>query len=467
MSEPTPVKPLPHLRFLDTVLYTIVMTVGLRWLPVAAAVGPASLPLWVLAFVTFFIPLAVATTELTAQYPGEGGIYTWVVDSYGPLAGFVCSWFYWVSLLPYFAGIVYFISGVILTAFGVAGKDATLYLSLSITLACFVTVFQFAGLRGNKWLTNFGAAGSWVIFFALIALAVVLLVRGETAGNFHNASWLPKANFSSAILWGTVIFAFCGVESVAFLRDEIKGGVRTIARVLAAVGLSQTLIYGVGTAAMLLLLPTAALTRLTGLPDAVRAAFDHAGYGAFAVVAIGLLGLSQLGGFTAWFGIGTRLTFAAASDGSLPKIFARRHPVTGAPGPAIILLGTLTLLMVFISQAGAGAAAAYDFLVSMSVLTVVIPYVFMFAAYLKRVPVARAPGVWVAPGGAGLRRLIGYVGLVSTLIAIACTLVPDSGDAHPLTTFLKIVLSALAAAAVGLFFYWAGRHRRSVAPALP
>ena len=40
--------------------------------------------------------------------------------------------------------------------------------------------------------------------------------------------------------------------------------------------------------------------------------------------------------------------------------------------------------MVILSQAGEGAAAAYDFLVAMSVLTATIPYVLVFAAYLAR-----------------------------------------------------------------------------------
>ena len=49
------------LKFLDTALYTVAVGTGIRWIAVAAAVGPSSLPLWLLALVTFFIPLAIAT----------------------------------------------------------------------------------------------------------------------------------------------------------------------------------------------------------------------------------------------------------------------------------------------------------------------------------------------------------------------------------------------------------------------
>lgn len=451
---------LPRLRFLDTVLYGIVMMVGLRWLPVAAAVGPAAIPMWVLAFFVFYIPLSVAAAELTSQFPGEGGLYTWVRETYGPLAGFLCSWFYWISLLPYFAGILYFLSGLFLSAIGADMHDKTLYLLVSLGIACFVTAFQFLGLRGSKWLTNFGATGNWLIFFGIVAVAIVFFAGGESASHFGSANYLPPADFNTAILWGTIIFAICGAETLAFLQDEIAGGVRTIVRVLGIVGVGTALIYIAGTVAMLVILPQADLTRLAGLPDVLHAAFAHAGAPGLAAVAIGFFALAQMGGFTAWFGVGTRVTVAVSADRFLPSMFARRHPKTGAPGPAIMLMGVLTLLMVVLSQAGAGAAAAYDFLVSMSVLTVTIPYVFVFAAYLKRVRAEPVPGAWVPPGGVRLRLLIGVVGQAATLVAIACTMVPNGSDAHPLETFLKIVLSTLAAAAVGLIFYTLGNRRR-------
>ncbi len=102
----------PKLKFFDIALYMFVTSIGIRWIAVAAAVGPASLPLWLLAMFVFFVPLAVATAELTARYEGEGGIYLWARDGIGPLAGFICGWLYWLSLMPYFAGILYFLSGL-------------------------------------------------------------------------------------------------------------------------------------------------------------------------------------------------------------------------------------------------------------------------------------------------------------------------------------------------------------------
>ncbi|HEY2446645.1 MAG TPA: APC family permease [Rhizomicrobium sp.] len=448
------------LRFLDTALYALAIGTGMRWIAVAAAVGPSSLSLWTLALPAFFIPLAAATAELTARFEGEGGIYAWARDALGPLSGFLCGWFYWISLMPYFATILVFTSGLILSAFGGDPRDAGFSLAISVAMSCLVTGVQLAGLKYGKWLPNFGTAGGWVVLFIIIAVAVVLGARGQGATNFLHASYLPRPTFDTAILWGTIMFAYSGVEALGFLRNELEGGMRTVVRVLAIVGVGSLVIYLGGTTAFLIVLPQSALTRLAGFPDALRLGLIHVGLTWLVVPALGLFALAMLGGFTAWFGVGARLPFAAGLDHFLPPVFARRSPKTGAPVAAILLQGGLMLALVIVSQAGASVAAAYDLLVAMSILTVAIPYVFMFAAYLKSAQLPAVAGAWAPPGGRRTSIVLALLGQISTLIAIACSLVPNSGDAHPIAGLLKIVLSTLAMLAAGLLFYWLADRRR-------
>ncbi|MGH6872126.1 MAG: APC family permease [Rhizomicrobium sp.] len=449
----------PHLKFLDATLYTVVMNTGLRWLPVAAAVGAASFSLWTLALIAFFVPLAAATAELTERFKGEGGLYLWTRETFGPLAGFLCGWFYWFALMPYFAGILYFLSGLAMAALGLDPRDKTLYLAFSLGLGAFVTAFQFLGLGFNKWLTNFGAAGSWLIFIMLAAIAVVFALHGRSATNFALSSYFPKPDFNTAILWGTIVFAYSGIEAVGFLRNEIVGGMRAVVRVLAITGVALAVLYIVGTAAMLVILPAEQMSRLGGFGDTLHAVFARAGLPGAAGVALAFLAIAQLGGFTAWFGAGARLPLAAGIDHFLPAAFGRRDPRTGAPSAAILLTGALMLAFVVLGQAGATAAVAYDFLVSMSVLTNTICYVFVFAAYWKWSRAPALPGAWRPPGGARTSAILAAMGQAATLIAIACTLVPGADDANPMATFLKIALSTLAMLVVGLVLYWLGTRR--------
>lgn len=452
--------PTQKLKFVDTALYTLAVGTGIRWIAVAAAVGPSSLPLWILALVVFFIPLSIAVAELTARYEGEGGIYLWVRETLGPFAGFICGWCYWIALMPYFGSILYFLSGLILAALGGEPKDTFLYMSISVALTLLVTLLQIGGLKYGKWLPNVGMTGGWIVVGVIVATGVAIAVRGQSATNFLHSSYLPPMTYDTAILWGTIFFAYSGVEAVAMLRNEIEGGLRTVVRVLAILGVGSVIIYIAGTSAFLAILPRSELTRLAGFPDALRAGLTHVGIGRFAPLVIGLFALSMMGGFTAWFGVGARLPFAAGIDNFLPATFARRDPKTGAPVYAILLQAGLTLGMIVLSQAGASVAGAYDFLVAMAVLGSTIPYVFMFAGYLKTTRMAPVPGAWSPPGGVRTSILGGWVALIATLTAIACTLVPSSSDPHPLLGFLKIVISTAVMLVVGLACYALAQLRR-------
>jgi amino acid transporter len=247
---------------------------------------------------------------------------------------------------------------------------------------------------------------------------------------------------------------------VAFLRNEIEGGMRTVVRVLVILGLGSLVIYIAGTSAFLAILPQRELTRLSGFPDALRIGLAHVGLGSWTPWVIGLFALAMLGGFTGWFGVGARLPFAAGIDAFLPKIFAWRSPKSGAPVPAILLQAALMLGMVVLSQAGTNVAGAYDFLVATAVLGSTIPYVFMLAAFLKCARMPAVAGSWTPPGGVRTSIALGWVGMIATLIAIGCTLVPNAGDPHPIAGFLKILLSAIGMFAVGCLFYGLAALRR-------
>ena len=455
----------PRLKFLDTALFAIVMNIGLRWLPIAAAVGPASFPMWALALLTFYVPLACASAELTMQFPGEGGIYGWSRDTLGPLAGFLCGWFYWFALMPYFAGILYFLVGLIEATFGVSTHDTALNFVLSLAAGTLVLGVQAAGLRYGKWLTNFGAAGSWLIFLIIAGIAWALALGGKSATHFSSGPFLPKVNFDTAILWGTMVFAYSGVEGIAFMRNDIHGGIRTILSVFVIVGASMAVIYILGTAAMLVILPQAELTRFAGLADALHAAFARAGAPSYAAIAIGFLALAQIGGFTSWFAAGAKLPMSAGLDNFLPALFARKNEKTGVPIAASLLQGALMLFFVALGQAGSSAATAYDFLVSMSVITNSLAYVFLFLVYIRRSREARVPGAWQPPGRGATSLVLGVMGLVGTILAIVCSAIPSTGDPNPGATLAKIVLANLAMVVIGLALYWLADRRRRIAAA--
>lgn len=95
----------------DVVLFLVVAVVGTRWIPAAAEVGPAAILLWVIAGLTFFLPLALAVVELSSRHPEEGGLHVWARSAFGERTAFLTSWMYWASNLVYFPALLYFVAG--------------------------------------------------------------------------------------------------------------------------------------------------------------------------------------------------------------------------------------------------------------------------------------------------------------------------------------------------------------------
>ncbi len=459
------------LRVHDLVLVTVAMALSLRWIAVAAAAGPASLPLWALAMAGFMAPLVLATAELTTAFPGGGGLYAWARETLGPFAGFMCGWLYWTCNLPFFSGLLYFIVNVLGMAAGgpaaSALKEPAVYLSLALLVAAAVAGLHLLGLGSGRWLSNLGAISTLALLLFLVVSGGVLAMGHGAATDFAHAGYAPPLNANGAILWSTMVFAFGGPEALAFLRDEVRGGVRQILRVLAVVGVLLAAFYMLGTAGMLSILPASEATRLSGLPDALRASLTRLGLAALVPGVLLLVALSLLGSYSAWFGVAARLPFAAGVDRYLPKAFGRRHPRTGAPWAAILVQAAATAALLALGQAGADFKAAYDFLVAMTVLSYTLPFVFLFIVHLKVQGRPPPAGAWTMPGGPVARRMVGATGLAVTLSAILCTLVPSPDAPDKLWATGKLLLASTALILSGVAAYVVARRRARAGVAGP
>jgi hypothetical protein len=91
----------------------------------------------------------------------------------------------------------------------------------------------------------------------------------------------------------------------------------------------------------------------------------------------------------------------------------------------------------------------------------------MFWVHIKSANMPRMAGAWVPPGGRRTTFVLGWLGMVSCIVAIACSMVPSSSDPHPLAAFFKIIVAAAVMIGVGLLFYWLADRRRKAALVIP
>ncbi len=444
--------------FLGIALYAMAMNFSIRWLAASAITGPASLPIWVVAAVVFMVPLVIATLELSSRFPEEGGLYAWTRETQGPFAGFMCGWFYWASNLPYFASLWYFIINLFSRALMAMAWSAPLGHVLADTTGAFVAtslltvviaLMHSRGLGVGKLLPAFGATMSIFILIFLIATGLYLTGHHGSATDFAKADYAPPFNANGAILWSNMLFAYAGIEGVALMRNEVEGGVRTIIKALFTLGTLQITGYIIGTAAMLMIIPQAQATRLSGLPEAIGIALSQLHVEWAHPLFLLIIGTSLLGGLSAWFGAAARLPFAVGVDRMLPAAVGRLDPKTGAPVVAIWLQAVLTIALLGLSAFGASLAGAYDFVVAMSALTVMIPYVWMFAAYWIAQKRDGAGLDFRTPGGAPWARIWAVVGILAVFSAMAGSLVPSPDEPHKMLAFVKLIAASAVMTVLG------------------
>ncbi len=438
----------------EIVLYGTAMNLGIRWIATGAAIGPVALPIWIIAGIVFLAPLVLATLALSQRFPEEGAIYAWTRDTQGPFAGFLCGWFYWASVLPFFAGLLVFavnLFGRIIG--GEVGEWLVTPMGVILTSSALIVAIgamHAGGIGVGKWMPLIGAGISIALFALIIFGGFYLADRSGSATDFTTAEYLPKLDANAAILWSTMIFAYGGAEGIALMRSQAKGGGRTIIRAVTLVGIGLVIAYAIGTAAMLMVLPQAQISRLGGLPEALQILLQKLNLPGLMPIVLSGLSLAILGGLSSWFGAAARLPFAAGLHCALPPAFARLSPKTGAPVNTIWIQVIVVVVLLILSQAGASVAAAYDLMIAMSTLTFALPYLFMFVAWWN-----------IAPGNAG--RWGAATGFVITTSAILGSLVPSPDASDPVGTVLKLIIATVAMTVAGIGLYYVGSRRAAIA----
>ncbi len=445
----------------DIVFFTVVAVTGLRWISRGARAGAPSVLLWVLAWLAFFVPLAVAVSVLAKKYPEQGGIYAWVHRAFGPFASALCGWCLWVNNLFYFPSLLLFAAANAAAMFGdlVPGLGDNRLFSTVFVLGFlwFTVVLSIRGFEAGRWLQNVGVIGTWVPVALLIVGAAVVAGTLGSETSFAPAAMVPQSDvFGTVSLWAGFCFAFAGFEIGAFASQEIRDPGRTLPRGIAISGLIVTLIYILGTAAVLIIVPAETLVERSGIADAVDGAASSIGLPAIGPVTAFLLAASAVAGCASWMAGSARVAYAAAREGQWPARLGALHPRYRTPHVALIaqgVLGTLIFLSSLFLTIGGGATTvqeSYDILVNLTIVVYFVPYVFLFWGLTRLLK-----GAELTPG----LRLAAAAGLLATVVSMVLVFVPPAGTTNVLNYEANLIWQTAAVVAGGVGLYSFGRRR--------
>jgi amino acid transporter len=365
---------------------------GLEDLVSASGPGMALL-LIVVTPVIWSLPVALMVGELSTAMPVQGGYYAWVKRGLGPFWGFLEGWWSWltsfVDMAIYPVLFADYLSTLLVQQFGFHLIAESGLLHWSITLLV-IWVFAALNIRGAKSVGDFSKLFGLFILAPFAVMAAMGLYQWA-----HNPIplWQPfiPPDTGLAGAFGVGLFVamwnYMGWDMTSTIAGEIENPQRNFPRSMAVTIPLVTLAY---------LLPVFA-----GLAAAPEWTKWTAGYFPEAAAAVGgkWLGLwlavgglvSAAGLFSAIMLSISRLPFAMAEDGYLPKFFTRTHPKYHTPHVAIIVCAAIYSLFTL---------SAFTSLVVVDVILYSAALLLEFAALIAlRIKAPNMKRPYRVPGG--------------------------------------------------------------------
>jgi len=432
---------------------------------VIQAAGPAAFGWWLIGFVVFLIPCAIATGQLGVMFPGEGSIYLWTHKAFGPFWGFFagfCAW--WPGVLVMVA------TGTTTIAFLGYAFPALNSLSVQaqggiivgvIIVSALLAVLRF---RVTQNVVNVVFVLYGLAIAAMFAGGVVFLARGHhaAANPWNFGAWRPGSshgiNFANWTFFGLAILALLGVEVPLNMGVEVRHA-RAITRYLLWGSVVVMAAYLLATWGVMVTVHGAGATSITAVAAAVGVGLGSAAGKATAVVlALFFLFITVVYNYSF-----ARLIFVSGLDRRLPPVMshvnrARVPDVAVWVQTAIAALFAVVAFVVVPSVVSGNAVDAetkiYDVLQAAVTVIWCISIVVLFADVLIILRRYRAqfearrlahPAVfWASSVIGGLGSLIG---IVATLSGSWTPLISNS--AGHVTIFGATI-------AYGAWFWWIG-----------
>jgi amino acid transporter len=196
---------------------------------VVQSAGPAAFGWWVIGFIVFLIPCAIATGQLGAMFPGEGSIYLWTHKAFGAFWGFFagfCAW--WPGVLVMVATGTSFLAFVGYAFPAVNGWSIQVQGLVIIAMIVFSALVAVLRFRVTQNVVNLVFVLYGLAILAMFAAGLVYLARGHHAAvnPWDFSLWRPGSahglNFANWTFFGLVILALLGVEVPLNMGVEVR-----------------------------------------------------------------------------------------------------------------------------------------------------------------------------------------------------------------------------------------------------
>ena len=315
---------------------------------VAAHVGGWS-PYLIVAVGLASLAIAAAFAEVSSRFDATGGPYIYTKAAFGRFAAFEIGWMQWFTRVSSWASVI----NILVASLGFYWPGVTsgpARLALMTVIISALAVINIVGIRQSAWVVNALTIGKLVPLALFIAFGLPAVHGRLPAGG----PLPPASELSAAAL--LLIFTYGGYEVIPVPAGEAKDPRRAVPFALIMTIATVTVVFA--------LAQIVALGTLPDLPSSKTPLADSAalfmGTGGAVLITFGAV-VSTLGNNMGAALSGSRMLFALAEQGDLPRFFGFVSPRFGTPAVAIIVTATVSLVLAttgsFVSMAQASAVS--------------------------------------------------------------------------------------------------------------
>ena len=351
---------------------------------------------------------ALTFSELGSMFPKAGGVYVFIKEAYGNLAGFLYGW-----------AILLVINTGALAALGMVFADymttffeltPTLKKALAISVIVLLTLINMVGVNVTQVFAN---VFTGLKLLAIIAIILVGFIFYNPAVNLDFSMQGAPTNLVTAMFAGLVgvLWSIGGWHHASYLASETIDAKRTVPRAMV-IGVTIIMtVYVLINLAIMFLLPLPeimASEKVAGDAIASVSAIPYGGQLVAIAISISIFGTIGIYTMTA-----PRIYFAMAKDGIFFKQLSYVHPKFRTPVNAMLVqMIWACILILFWGSFG----KLINYVVFMDIAFMTLAGVSIFIFRKKRKDAERPVRAWGYPIVPLIFIIISFIFVVSTLL---------------------------------------------------
>lgn len=290
---------------------------------------------------------ALCYAELGTTIPKSGGDYTYIHEAFGSLPSFLFLWIELMVVMPTTNAIIS------LTFANYALKPFFLNcevppMSVNLLAACTIALLTFVNCYNVQWATRFNDVFTTtkvaaLICIILVGVAWILLGHTEYFEMPDVLEGSQKKVSSIAFSFYAGVFSFTGFSYLNFVTEELKDPYRNLPRAIYISVPVITLIYILVNVAYFAVLSVDEILE----SEAVAVTFASKVMGPLAPLMPIFVAISCFGCLNGVIFTTSRMFFAGARDGHLPRLLSMISVDYLAPSPSLLFAGAASISMLF------------------------------------------------------------------------------------------------------------------------